>query len=132
MSQVVRGTEYTFTIRAGETHPFYITDDIIGGNSDPGEIIFAGGLDSFGSLDEPFVLRWTPDDDTPDLVYYQCFEHQKLGWEIRVSGGITASSRKERITFLGTNLNIFMPAQVTDKTMATIQTLMHVVRIIRT
>lgn len=33
--RVVRGTPYQFTIMAGETHPFYITDTIIGGGERP-------------------------------------------------------------------------------------------------
>lgn len=37
-----------------------------------------------GTQEKPFVFQWTPDDSTPDVVYYQCAVHQKLGWEIRV------------------------------------------------
>ena len=33
--RVVRGTPITITIMAGETHPFYITDTIIGGGERP-------------------------------------------------------------------------------------------------
>ncbi|XP_078691914.1 protein Skeletor, isoforms B/C-like isoform X2 [Branchiostoma floridae x Branchiostoma belcheri] len=32
----------------------------------------------------PARLYWTPDDNTPDLVYYQCYTHQYLGWKINV------------------------------------------------
>ncbi|XP_071827126.1 uncharacterized protein [Apostichopus japonicus] len=34
----------------------------------------------------PGILRWTPDNNTPDLVYYQCYTHQYLGWRINVVG----------------------------------------------
>ncbi|XP_067928652.1 protein Skeletor, isoforms B/C-like [Watersipora subatra] len=27
---------------------------------------------------------WTPDADTPDLLYYQCYTHKSLGWKVHV------------------------------------------------
>ncbi|XP_063964125.1 protein Skeletor, isoforms B/C-like [Lytechinus pictus] len=30
------------------------------------------------------ILEWTPDDTTPDVVYYQCYTHRYLGWKINV------------------------------------------------
>ncbi|KAL0134538.1 hypothetical protein PUN28_001371 [Cardiocondyla obscurior] len=33
---------------------------------------------------EPAKLIWTVEEDTPDLVYYQCFTHKHLGWKIHV------------------------------------------------
>lgn len=30
-------------------------------------------------------FTWTPDKDTPDVVYYQCFTHYYLGWKISVT-----------------------------------------------
>ncbi|CRL05403.1 CLUMA_CG018002, isoform B [Clunio marinus] len=33
---------------------------------------------------EPAVLNWTVSHDTPDLVYYQCYTHNNLGWKIHV------------------------------------------------
>jgi hypothetical protein len=30
-------------------------------------------------------FTWTPDESTPDVVYYQCATHQNLGWVIRVT-----------------------------------------------
>ncbi|XP_043207358.1 protein Skeletor, isoforms D/E-like [Amphibalanus amphitrite] len=54
----------------------------------------AAGYSSFGAyqrtlqLDceegQPGILQWTPDGDTPDTVYYQCFTHRFLGWKINV------------------------------------------------
>ncbi|XP_044018684.1 protein Skeletor, isoforms B/C isoform X2 [Aphidius gifuensis] len=42
---------------------------------------------------EPGELVWTVTDDTPDLVYYQCYTHQNLGWKIHVKNlGETSSS----------------------------------------
>ena len=33
---------------------------------------------------EPGIITWTPDHNTPDTVYYQCFTHRYLGWKINV------------------------------------------------
>ncbi|PBC33360.1 protein Skeletor, isoforms B/C isoform X2 [Apis cerana] len=33
---------------------------------------------------EPAKLVWTVTEDTPDLVYYQCYTHNNLGWKIHV------------------------------------------------
>nr|XP_045605289.1 protein Skeletor, isoforms B/C-like isoform X2 [Procambarus clarkii] len=33
---------------------------------------------------QPGVLQWTPDANTPDTVYYQCYTHRFLGWKINV------------------------------------------------
>ncbi|VVC37406.1 DM13 domain,DOMON domain [Cinara cedri] len=33
---------------------------------------------------DPGIVQWTPDADTPDTVYYQCFTHRHLGWKINV------------------------------------------------
>ncbi|UYV60882.1 hypothetical protein LAZ67_1002664 [Cordylochernes scorpioides] len=33
---------------------------------------------------EPGMFVWTPDQFTPDLVYYQCYTHRNLGWKIHV------------------------------------------------
>ncbi|XP_076750805.1 protein Skeletor, isoforms B/C isoform X2 [Xylocopa sonorina] len=33
---------------------------------------------------EPAKLVWTVAEDTPDLVYYQCYTHNNLGWKIHV------------------------------------------------
>ncbi|KAJ8041500.1 HHIP-like protein 2 [Holothuria leucospilota] len=33
---------------------------------------------------EPGILEWTVAEDTPDIVYYQCYVHRYLGWKIHV------------------------------------------------
>lgn len=84
---VERGKTYTFNVAAGPTHPVYITSSIIGGGllvDYAGETIFAGNDTTFGSPDDPVTFQWKPKADTPDLVYYQCAVHQKLGWQIEV------------------------------------------------
>jgi hypothetical protein len=50
---------------------------------------------------EPGIITWTPDENTPDTVYYQCFSHRYLGWKINVLDSCDkdaqASERKEVI-----------------------------------
>ncbi|XP_018392521.1 PREDICTED: protein Skeletor, isoforms D/E-like isoform X1 [Cyphomyrmex costatus] len=133
---VVRGRRYTFVVEGGldpdipaRYHPFYITDDLIGGYyhktaEEKAKVkIFAGvrrqrgkvtptgvgrlcnwvpdqnqppadDFASFGAYQrtltlecdhgEPGIVEWTPDENTPDTVYYQCFTHRYLGWKINV------------------------------------------------
>ncbi|XP_016842690.1 protein Skeletor, isoforms B/C isoform X2 [Nasonia vitripennis] len=33
---------------------------------------------------QPATLVWHVEEDTPDLVYYQCYTHRNLGWKIHV------------------------------------------------
>ncbi|XP_059489504.1 protein Skeletor, isoforms B/C [Neocloeon triangulifer] len=35
---------------------------------------------------EPAILNWTVAANTPNIVYYQCYTHNNLGWKIRVTG----------------------------------------------
>ncbi|KAH7981787.1 hypothetical protein HPB52_001097 [Rhipicephalus sanguineus] len=44
----------------------------------------------------PAYLRWTPDRNTPDLVYYQCYTHRHLGWKIHVVDSCTPSNSTGR------------------------------------
>lgn len=48
---------------------------------------------------EPGIITWTPDEETADTVYYQCYSHRHLGWKINVVDACdtqtAASSRHE-------------------------------------
>ena len=50
------------------------------------------GLRSGG---EPGVFSWTPDQDTPDVVYYQCAQHPNHGWRIVVQPGFIISHKSK-------------------------------------
>lgn len=41
----------------------------------------------------PGVITWTPDENTPDTVYYQCFTHRYLGWRINVLDACEAEAQ---------------------------------------
>ncbi|XP_064398586.1 protein Skeletor, isoforms B/C-like [Halichondria panicea] len=47
---------------------------------------YLGGLnkEACRTDDPPGVFTWTPDESTPDLVYYQCATHSSFGYEISV------------------------------------------------
>ena len=121
-----RGDTVTFKVHEGDSdensaeyHPFYITDDPVGGYSAKSEAekdtvtVLAGPAngsfceykitantsdpETYDTFQEyaatltlecakgsPGILVWTPDTDTPDTVYYQCYSHQYLGWKIIV------------------------------------------------
>jgi hypothetical protein len=72
-------------LQAGETHPLYLTSSSIGGNANATEVVYAGGEAAHGTASKPYLLKWTPDAKTPTVIYYGCYEHQKLGWRIEVS-----------------------------------------------
>ncbi|XP_019624549.1 PREDICTED: protein Skeletor, isoforms B/C-like isoform X1 [Branchiostoma belcheri] len=138
--ELMRGWNYTFIVEGGDNdtipeqyHPFYITDDPIGGYTQKTEAekqrvkVFAGvdenGMptaagryceynsptgdtsetsETFAEYKSTLQLNcrpgvaaqftWTPDENTPDLVYYHCFTHQYLGWKIRVVDEFTSGS----------------------------------------
>ena len=84
---MVRGQTYTFSIQSGPTHPLYFTTSPFGAGelSDfENEVVYAGGMDSFGTDAAPYELTVTPDDTWPDQLYYQCTVHQKLGWQVKI------------------------------------------------
>ncbi|BDA51080.1 probable cytochrome b561, DM13 and DOMON domain-containing protein [Coccomyxa sp. Obi] len=81
--RVSRGVPYTFVIKAGETHPIYITDNVNGGGEDS-DIIYGGSDSATGTAAMPFTFTWTPNMTTPDTVFYQCYAHRKLGWILQV------------------------------------------------
>ncbi|CAD7083693.1 unnamed protein product [Hermetia illucens] len=33
---------------------------------------------------EPAILNWTVPDDAPNLLFYQCYTHNNLGWKIHI------------------------------------------------
>lgn len=82
---VKRGDVLIFNVMATESHPLYITSSMVGGrlsNPDSGETILAGDSRvAAGTVQQPYTLTWTvPADFT--TAFYQCYDHQKLGWYI--------------------------------------------------
>lgn len=146
---VERNVTYTFRILGGDDpnvpadyHPFYISDDPVGGyiqlsDAEREEVTVYAGINAAGNPTsnskgtfcdlqqtpgntperfttfneyfstltlrcpnnaQPGVLRWTPDANTPDNLYYHCYAHRYLGWKIHVVDEISAAA-KSRITY---------------------------------
>ena len=56
------------------------------------------------------MLEFTPDETTPDLLYYQCVTHRNLGWKIRVIDSDAPSILQVSCDNLRSN-----PVQLTDE-----------------
>ncbi|XP_022080693.1 protein Skeletor, isoforms B/C-like [Acanthaster planci] len=165
---VVRGVNYTFTVFGGDDpvqsasyHPFYITNDTIGGYAQQTDeekrnaVIYAGPhtgpycewkakvpgtspdqyinfpefkeslqLDCRDPSAEGTTFSWMPDDNTPDVVYYQCYTHRFLGWKIFVTDTAVTLEPTTLPTRPGTKVGETLPPKVTpdsgaDRTVAT-------------
>ncbi|XP_014254156.1 protein Skeletor, isoforms B/C isoform X2 [Cimex lectularius] len=49
---------------------------------------------------EPAYLNWTVPMETPDILYYQCYTHNNLGWKIHVTNRTSASKAPSLVTDL--------------------------------
>jgi hypothetical protein len=73
-----RGIEYEFRVDASCEYPFYLSTDVSGngrGRYDKGGLAF---------YCEGKVLKFTPTEDTPDTLYYQCLYEERMGGQIDV------------------------------------------------
>lgn len=77
---LTRGETYVFQMNGVPSiHPFYLSTSESGG----GAGAYTDGVTgSQASGNE--MLTFTVPEDAPDLLYYQCFNHQFMGWEINV------------------------------------------------
>ena len=77
---VVRGRTYVFQLEdVPVMHPFYLTTSAVGAGAEP----YEDGVDgNFATGNE--TVTFTPTEDTPDLLYYQCGSHEYMGWRIYV------------------------------------------------
>ncbi|KAL1558444.1 cytochrome b561, DM13 and DOMON domain-containing protein [Salvia divinorum] len=88
--RVERGVPVKFSIQAGHDVALYVTSDPIGGNAtlrNTSETIYFGGPEAEGVQASPTKLVWSPDRNTPDLVYYHSLYVPKMGWKVQVVDG---------------------------------------------
>lgn len=88
--RVERGVPVKFSIQAGHDVALYVTSDPIGGNAtlrNKTETIYFGGPEAEGVQASPTELVWSPDRNTPDLVYYHSLYVPKMGWKVQVVDG---------------------------------------------
>lgn len=77
---VVRGQTYTFVLEdVPAIHPFYISTSAAGLGAEPYEDGVTGNF-STGNAEVTLEV----DENTPDLLYYQCSSHEYMGWRIYV------------------------------------------------
>lgn len=74
---LTRGTNYVFEISTS-SHPFYISTD------DTGEGVGEVTNGVTGSMTDNGTLSFTPNNTHPDLLYYQCSVHPKMGYIINL------------------------------------------------
>ena len=80
-----RGTTYLFVMDdTPSIHPFYITTSEVGAGADS----YDQGVTNNGATGSQ-QLTFTPSAETPDLLYYQCTNHQFMGYRINVTGEAT-------------------------------------------
>jgi hypothetical protein len=73
-----RGTTYKFSVTA-PGHPFYISTSDVGEGAGEYTAGVKNGRITSGTLE------FTPDSNTPDLLYYQCFIHPNMGYIINIT-----------------------------------------------
>ncbi|XP_046668764.1 protein Skeletor, isoforms B/C [Homalodisca vitripennis] len=64
-------------------------------------------------------LNWTVAQETPDLIYYQCYTHKNLGWKINVvEPGYIASRNGTATSSLPLNtLSVLLPVVISTQTL---------------
>ncbi|MCF7806023.1 MAG: CHRD domain-containing protein [Candidatus Marinimicrobia bacterium] len=84
---LTRGNTYAFVMdNVPSFHPFYITTNEVG-NGD-GE--YNNGVTNNGA-DGTDTLTFTPPSDAPDLLYYQCVNHDYMGYRINIQDPVSMS-----------------------------------------
>lgn len=79
---LVRGKTYTFTmVNVPATHPFYISTNDVGGGTG---VWTLGVTPPGGGVTGNNVLTFAVPSSAPDLLYYQCKNHQRMGWKINI------------------------------------------------
>lgn len=75
---VKRGQTYTLQVRTDVKHDFYISKSNVGW----GAAVFSEGVDKQFTYDGD--VTFAPTKSTPDVLYYQCQNHQSMGGRIVV------------------------------------------------
>lgn len=79
---LVRGQTYTFTMNGVQAfHPFYLTTSDLGGGAAEWTEGVTGNF-ATGTA----TLTFAVPASAPDLLWYQCGNHQQMGWRINVTG----------------------------------------------
>lgn len=78
-----RGVTYLFIMDGVPSiHPFYITESEVGAGA---PAYSEGVTNNFASGTD--TLTFTPPEDAPELLYYQCQTHRRMGYQINIVEG---------------------------------------------
>ncbi len=106
---LIRGETYTFQMNGTSAiHPFMISTDAAGGSGGAGE--YTDGVTNSGASGNE-ALTFTVPNGAPDLLYYQCFNHQFMGWELNV---INPVSIEDETPGIGFDLSVAYPNPSND------------------
>jgi len=84
---LVRGETYIFQMNNTPSfHPFYISTDDTGGGGGAGEWT-DGVTGNFATGND--VVTFVVPVIAPDLLYYQCSNHFRMGWKLNIIGPVS-------------------------------------------
>ncbi len=88
---LVRGETYVFQLQnVASVHPFYISTSESGGGAGEYEQGVEGNFATGNG-----TVTFTVPDDAPDVLYYQCSFHPRMGGVLNIVSGGTAAERPE-------------------------------------
>lgn len=82
---LIRGKKYVFHVNT-PGHPFHFTTSEEGGGA--GKILSDKVMEG--------NLEFTPDSSTPDLIYYQCYNHIAMGNEVKIVNSSAAKGKQDK------------------------------------
>ena len=84
---LTKGENYAFVMdNVSAIHPFYISTDEVGN----GAGLYSSGVMNNGVTGND-TLFFTPPLDAPDSLYYQCQNHDYMGYKIHLQEGVTTT-----------------------------------------
>lgn len=104
-----RGETYVFNVGAGaNSHPFYISTSDVGGGAGVWSDGVTGNFATTGQS-----LTFTVPMSAPDLLYYECSNHPRMGWEMMI---ITPLANEDGVQPLALALDAAFPNPFSDAT----------------
>ncbi len=87
---LVRGETYVFEVGSGAaSHPFYISTSELGGGAGVWNDGVTGNFSTTGN-----TLTFEVPLTAPDLLYYECGAHPRMGWQLNVVDNTTGTEDK--------------------------------------
>jgi hypothetical protein len=110
---LVRGETYVFEVGSGaEVHPLYISTSDVGG----GEGVWSEGVEgNFATTGN--ALTFTVPMSAPDLLYYECGAHPRMGWRLNITNPV---SNEEDAQPLALELGAAFPNPFAERTTLTL------------